>query len=92
MPTGDSGIEHCVLHRVLNGSSTEVVVNGVTTTEKIQKIGVVSNRCLCNLGIDASLRQFFEDEHEFSTIILLTDRFNFSLHDRLVRLQVAQRR
>src|SRR5271157_34624 len=43
--------------------STQIVVNSMATTEKVQKVSVVVDRSLCNLGIDASLRQLFEDEH-----------------------------
>jgi hypothetical protein len=64
MPTGDSRTEHCVLHRVLNGTSSEVVINSVTATEKVQEIRVGADWSLCYLRIDASLRQLFGDEHE----------------------------
>ena len=64
MPTSDSRTEHCVLHRVLNGMSSEVVINGVTAAEKVQKISVGADWSLCYLRIEASLRSLFSDEHE----------------------------
>jgi hypothetical protein len=57
MPTGDSRIEHCVLHRGLDGTSTEVVVNSVTTTEKVQELRI-GNRSLRYLRIEPPLWQF----------------------------------
>jgi hypothetical protein len=66
MPTSDSGREHDVLHCVLNGTSAEVVINGLTTTEKVQEIGIGANRSLRYLWIDASLWQLFGDEHDLN--------------------------
>ena len=68
MPTRDSRTEHCVLYRVLNGPSSEVVINCVTATEEVQKIRVGVDWSLCYLRIDASLRQLFGDEHEADSI------------------------
>jgi hypothetical protein len=50
----------------LNAMSTEVVINRVTTAEKVQKIGVAVDWSLCYLWVDAPLWQLCGDEHELS--------------------------
>ena len=79
MPASNSRAEHCVLHRILNGTSTEVVINSVTTAEKVQKIRVAVDRSLCYLRIDAPLWQLFGDEHG-EKIVLPTLRLRPELH------------
>ena len=61
MTVSDSHAEHCVLHRVLNGTSAEVVIYGVATAEKVQEIRVAVDRSLCYLRVDAAVWQFLGD-------------------------------
>lgn len=66
--------QHRACEGIGNSRSIDVVVNSLTTTKKVQKVGVGGDWSLGNLGINTS-GQLFEDEHEFSTIILYYFQF-----------------